>query len=708
MPLVNFSNVDFDQIKTSIKDYLKANSNFTDYDFEGSNLSTIIDTLAYNTYINSYNTNMVTNEIFIDSATLRENVVSLARNIGYVPFSRKSARAVISFRVNTENINVKPTSLTLKKGIVSFSAGLNSASIFSIPDDVTVPVRSDGFAYFNGIDIFEGTYISQSFNVSSRTPNQKYILPNSGIDTDLIRVVVKESSSSSVKRNFKRYDSLINLNSNSPIYFLQEISSERYELMFGDGTFGAPVQEPNQIDVSYIVSSGEEGNNILNFTFSGSIEDSNGNSISEGISVITTNQPSSGGRAIQSVDSIKTYATQIYSSQNRAVTSADYEALIPTIYPEAASVSAFGGEDVSPPQFGRVFICIKPYNGVFLSTSIKENITNRLKKFSVAGIVPTVVDLKYLYIEADTNVYFNANLAESANSIKTTVTNNLAAYAKSDDLNRFGARFKYSKYQRVVDESSFAITSNITNIEIRRDLEAVLNAFAEYEICFGNRFYIKNHGHNAVSNGTVVGYNIKSTGFRVNGIENTVYLGDIPNKGLKTGTLFLFTLNSPTEPVIVKRNVGLIDYIKGEIKLNPIKVISTVVNRGTPLIEISACPYSNDVIGLQDLFLQLDTDNINVESIPDQIASGTDTSGSNYIVSSSYQNGGLVRGEPIVTNPDDTLQSNVQANTQVSVQTTTVNEGLLTRTTSQQTTSSNQSSASSSSSSSSSSQIYNY
>ena len=601
MPLVNFSNVDFDQIKTSIKDYLKANSNFTDYDFEGSNLSTIIDTLAYNTYINSYNTNMVTNEIFIDSATLRENVVSLARNIGYVPFSRKSARAVISFRVNTENINVKPTSLTLKKGIVSFSAGLNTASIFSIPDDVTVPVRSDGFAYFNGIDIFEGTYISQSFNVSSRTPNQKYILPNSGIDTDLIRVVVKESSSSSVKRNFKRYDSLINLNSNSPIYFLQEISSERYELMFGDGTFGAPVQEPNQIDVSYIVSSGEEGNNILNFTFTGSIEDSNGNSISEGISVITTNQPSGGGRAIQSVDSIKNYATQIYSSQNRAVTSADYEALIPTIYPEAESVSAFGGEDVSPPQFGRVFICIKPYNGVFLSTSIKENITNRLKKFSVAGIVPTVVDLKYLYIEADTNVYFNANLAESANSIKTTVTNNLAAYAKSDDLNRFGARFKYSKYQRVVDESSFAITSNITNIEIRRDLEAVLNAFAEYEICFGNRFYIKNHGHNAVSNGTVVGYNIKSTGFRVNGIENTVYLGDIPNKGLKTGTLFLFTLNSPTEPVIVKRNVGLIDYIKGEIKLNPIKVISTVVNRGTPLIEISACPYSNDVIGLQDL-----------------------------------------------------------------------------------------------------------
>ena len=633
MPLVNFSNLDFDQIKTSIQDYLRANSNFTDYDYEGSNLSTIIDVLAYNTYITAYNTNMVTNEVFIDSATLRENVVSLARNIGYVARSRKAAKATVSFFVDASDTSA--VTLTLKAGLVLTSSSRfgNTSFIFSIPSDITVPVDSTGTAYFNDIDVYEGAFIQQTFTVSSRNPNQKFILNNSGIDTSLITVNVKESSTSTIQRKYRQSDSLFDITSASTVYFLQEVSDERYELLFGDGVFGVKLEEPNVIVANYIVCNGEEGNNVSNFSFSGLLVDNNGTAITSGISIVTTNQSSYGGKEIESVSSIKKYATQIYASQNRAVTASDYEAIIPSIYAETESVSAFGGEELTPPAYGKVFISIKPYNGVFLSSAIKSNIQNALKKYSVAGIVPEIVDLKYLYIEANCSVYYNTNLTSSAALVKTTVLENIVNYSNSTQLNKFGARFKYSKFLKIIDDSDESITSNVTVIDIRRDMEAKLNQFAEYEICYGNRLHIKNTS----------GYNIKSSGFRVSGINDTVYLADIPNSDFKTGSLFLFKLNSPTDPVVMKKNIGIIDYIKGEIKLNPINIISTSVNRGSPLIEISASPYSNDVIGLQDLYLQLDNSNVTINMISDKIASGNETSGSNYTVSSSYSNGSLTR-----------------------------------------------------------------
>lgn len=667
MPLVNFSNLDFDQIRDSIKSYLRSNSNFTDYDFEGSNLSTIIDTLAYNTYISSYNANMVTNEVFIDSATLRENVVSLARNIGYTPRSRKSSISNVSFVVDV--LGTTSTTVTLKAGtsFVSSRAFGNESYIFSIPDDITVPVDSTGSANFLNIDIYEGTYIKNTYNVSSRTPNQKYIIPNSGCDTSLIRVVVKKSqraNQSGTLEKFIQYDNLYEIGPTSPIYFIEEIDSERYELLFGDGIFGKKLEEPNSVEVSYITSKGESGNNISNFTFSGTLRDNNNNAISSGISLITTNAQSYGGKSIESVESIKKYAPRIYAAQNRAVTSSDYEALIPQIYPESESVSAFGGEELTPPQYGRVIISIKPYNGVYLSSRIKSNILLELKKYTVAGIVPQIIDLKYLYLELDSKVYYNTNLAQSPSYVNDIVLQNITNYSNSSDLNKFGARFKYSKYLNIIDNSNDSVTSNITTVNIRRDLVASLNQFAEYEICFGNRFYIKNHGHSAEYQGTIVGYNIKSSGFTVSGISGTVYLGDIANHDLKTGTIFLFKLNSPTEPIIVKRSIGIIDYIKGEIKLNPIKILSTSVNKDSPLVEISATPYSNDVIGLQDLYLQLDVSSTTISMISDQIESGDDISGTNYKVSSSYSNGSLVRGLPTITQTTESGITSTMTTTQ--------------------------------------------
>ncbi|MHA2274892.1 MAG: hypothetical protein ACXAC2_03960, partial [Candidatus Kariarchaeaceae archaeon] len=322
----------------------------------------------------------------------------------------------------------------------------------------------------------------------------------------------------------------------------------------------------------------------------------------------------------------------------RAVTAADYEGLIPQIYPEAQSVSAYGGEDLTPPQFGKVFISIKPFNGVFLSSGVKQNIQQQIKKFSVAGIRPEIIDLKFLYVEADCEVYYNPNLASSASFVQNVVTKNITTYSDSSELNQFGGRFKYSQFQRVIDNSNESITSNITNISIRRDLVAQLNQFAEYELCFGNQLFVKS-----------LGYNIKTSGFVVSGISGTVYLGDKPNSDLKKGSVFLFRLNSPTEPFIVKQNVGTIDYVKGEVKLNPINIISTVVNHNSPLVEISTIPLSNDVIGLQDLYLQLDVNNTTVDVIADNISSGNDISGTNYIVSSSYGSNKLVRGNPITT-----------------------------------------------------------
>jgi hypothetical protein len=640
MPLANYTNLDFDQVKTTLRDYLKSNSNFTDYDFEGSNLSTILDVLAYNTYISSYNANMVANEVFIDTATLRENIVALARNIGYVPRSRKSSRATISFFVDTSNILPTPATITLHKGIVATTTGSfgNQSKTFCILDDISVPVFNN-IASFDDISIYEGTLLSSNFTYSTRIPNQKFILPNSGIDTSLISVTVKNNENSSASTKYSNQDSLFDIGGESKAYFLQEISDERYEIFFGDNIFGKALEEGNYITANYIVSDGDSGNGISSFQFSGRLtytRNAQTYTVTSGISLLTTGLTSSGGDTIESVESIRRYAPRIYSAQNRALTAGDYEILIPSkIYPETESISVFGGEELIPPQYGKVFISIKPRTGDFLPNLIKQNIKSKLKKFAVAGIVPEILDLKYLYIEVDSKVYFNTNKAQSPAFVSSTVQTNTNKYAESTELNKYGARFKYSKFLKIVDDSHEAITSNITTLRMRRDLRVVLNGFAEYQIGFGNKFQVKDPD----------GFNIKTSAFKIDGISQDVYLGDLPRPNRETGTLFFFTLPNvgSQSPSIVRRNVGSIDYINGVITINPVNIQGGMVKDGQTIIEIEATPSSNDVIGLQDLYLQLDISNSNFETVVDEISSGLDPAGSNYIVTSSYPNGNLVR-----------------------------------------------------------------
>lgn len=637
MTLVNFTNLDFDQIKITLREYLRSNSNFTDYDFEGSNLSTILDLLAYNTYITSYNANMVSNEVFIDSATLRENVVSLARNIGYVPRSKRAAKISISFTVNlTESIDYFPKTLTLQKGIVA-SPNITfqgESYVFSSLSDVTVSVNNN-IAEFNNVLLHEGQLLTDTYTVDYANPNQRFILNNPDIDISTLSVLVQSESGI---QKYQLATDLFQIDEKSKVFFIQEIEDQRYELFFGDGVFGKRLENGSIVNASYIITNGEAANGVLSFGYQGRIVDDLGEPVNSGLSLVFPDSQSYGGASIESVASIKKYAPRIYASQNRAVTAADYETIIASnIYPETESISVFGGEDLSPPQFGKVFISIKPFFGAFIPNTIKDNIKRELRKYSVAGIVHEILDLKYLYIETDSNIYYNSNRAPSADYVKTIVEDNIKKYSDSVDLNKYGARFKYSKFQKIIDDSHESITSNITRIQIRRDLSVKLNEFADYEICFGNAFHIKN----------MSGYNIKSSGFKITNIAETLYLSDIPNADKKTGSLFFFKLLSSSEPVIMRKSIGTIDYEKGEIRLIPLKFVSTTKNnQNQPIIEISVIPKSNDIIGLQDLYLQLRTSesgNVNVTMFPDVIESGADISGSSYLSSSSYTNGTLIR-----------------------------------------------------------------
>lgn len=625
MSFSQFTNLDFNSLRTQIKDYLRANSNFTDFDFEGSNFSVLIDILAYNSYITAFNANMAVNEAFIDSATLRENVVSLARNIGYVPRSKKSARAVVSFLANTSGFNSR--TVTLRAGVVALGSLQGGSYIFSIPNSITVEV-TDNLASFENIEIYEGIYLTKNFTYQN-IPNQKFVIPNAGVDINSIRVKVF----SNVTEEYSLYKNIFNVDENSNIFLVQEVEDEKYQIIFGDGIIGKKPLIRSSIVVSYIVTNGKEGNGASSFTFSGVLEDNNGNTITNGISLLSTVQSAENGDDIESIESVKYFAPRVYSSQYRAVTANDYKGLIPFLYSNVESVIAYGGEEMNPPEYGKVFISVKPRNGSYLSTVTKEEIKRQLKQYSIAGIKPEIIDLKYLFIELDISAYYNQSLVSSKEAIRNQILNTIEKYSNTTEINNFAGRFRYSRLITLIDETNNAITSNITKVKIRRDLQPILNKLAAYEICFGNQFHIKKL--NLVDKR---GYNIKSSGFTIKDVNDILYLSDTPVDD-KTGIIFLFKLVNNSS-VIVSRSAGIVDYEKGEIKIDPIIITSTVKSNG---IEIEATPESNDVVALRDLYLLLDIQNIRLNILEDTISSGEELSGSSFVTTSSYNNGKFIR-----------------------------------------------------------------
>ena len=646
MPFTQFTSLDFDEIKAQIRSYLRANSNFSDFDFEGSNFSVLIDTLAYNTYINSFNANLVANESFLDSATIRENVVSLARNIGYIPRSKSSARASIHFDVQTDT--TEPL-LYLKPGLVCVGSANNTTYRFSVSQPLHASVKN-GVASFGTaeepIEVSQGTVLELQF-LANNSIDQRFLLQNPNIDASSIKVFVSGSADDGLGREYAMIDNILNINKNSEVFFIQEVQDEKYEILFGDGYFGKKLENNSIITVRYIVTDGAESNGASQFSFQGVFTGKDPNTAvnpatvipTAGITINTVNGATNGAD-MENINSIKYFAPRIYSSQYRAVTPRDYEAIIQSIYPRTESVAVIGGEELSPPQFGKVQISIKPKNGTYVSDFDKQQIKQKLKGYAIAGINSEIIDLKILYVEIDSTVYFNTTQVSSANSLQTKVLNSLREYSNTVDINKFGGRFKYSKILQLIDRVDSSITSNITTVKIRRDMKVLLNQFAQYELCFGNRFHINPEG-----------FNIKSTGFTLSGSGDTVFITDVPNKkvdgtldGSGKGVLSVIARNQKEELKVVAKSAGTVDYVKGEIILNTLNITSTVAANN--LIEIQAFPDSNDVVGLKDLYLSFDVSNSRINMVKDVIASGEDVSGVVFTrdyYTSSYSNGDLER-----------------------------------------------------------------
>jgi len=646
MPFTQFTSLDFDEIKAQIRSYLRANSNFSDFDFEGSNFSVLIDTLAYNTYINSFNANLVANESFLDSATIRENVVSLARNIGYIPRSKSSAKASIYFDVPTDS--TEPL-LYLKPGLVCVGNANNTTYRFSTSQPLHASIKN-GVASFGSatdpIEVSQGTVLQIQFLVNSSV-DQRFLLQNPSIDASTIKVFVSGPADGNLGREYSMIDNILNINKNSEVFFIQEVQDEKYEILFGDGYFGKKLENNSVITVRYIITDGADSNGASQFSFQGVFTTKDPNSevnlptvIPTGGIVINTVNGATNGAEMENVNSIKYFAPRIYSSQYRAVTPRDYEAIIQTIYPRTESVAVIGGEELSPPQFGKVQISIKPKNGTYVSDFDKQQIKQKLKSYAIAGINSEIIDLKILYVEIDSTIYYNTTQVSNANDLQSKVLSSLRDYSSTVDINKFGGRFKYSKVLQLIDRVDSAITSNITKLKIRRDMKVLKNQFAQYELCFGNRFHINPEG-----------FNIKSTGFTLSGSSDIVFITDVPNKtangaldGSGKGVLSVIARNRKEELKVVAKSAGTVDYMKGEIILNTLNITSTSADND--LIEIQAFPDSNDVIGLKDLYLSFDVSNSKINMVKDVIASGEDVSGVVFTrdyYTSSYSNGDLER-----------------------------------------------------------------
>ena len=624
MSFTQFTNLDFNTLRAQIKDYLRSNSNFSDFDFEGSNFSILIDTLAYNSYITAYNTNMAVNESFIDSATLRENVVSLARNIGYVPRSTKSSVATVSFTVDVSNIDAKQ--VKLNAGLVALGAVEGGNVVFSIPEDITVTPNSNGIASFNNISIFEGNYLTKVFEVNTSKTNERYILPNSKIDTSSIRVTVTEQNNGNpVEFQYNLYTNIFEVNQNSRLFLVQEIDDEKYQVMFGDDILGKQPGNGSKINVSYIVTNGEEGNGAANFTFSGKLTYTSRGAdvdITSGISLLTTTQPSENGDSIESIDNLKYLAPRVYASQYRAVTPNDYKSLIPFLYPNVDSVSAYGGEELDPPEFGKVYITVKPKNGEFLSAVAKDSIKNDLKKYTVAGIKQEFLDLMYLYVEYNSTVSYDAGFIADKLNLQSRITSAIESYSKSSDINSFGGRLKYSKLLSQIDKVDNGITSNITTLVMRRNMIPAYNTVATYEVCYGNKFHAD-----------LEGFNVRSSAFKLDSVEGNIYLTDFPNNDQLTGVIKFFRIENGVI-TYVNNNAGTVDYVKGEVILFPVNISSTSLSNR---VEIEVTPESNDIVAKENLYIVLDTTgNSKLNLLEDVLVSGSNVSGTNYMPPSSF------------------------------------------------------------------------
>lgn len=590
MPYTQVANLDFEDIKQSLIEYLRATSDFTDYDFEGSALSTILDTLAYNTYYTAFNTNMVVNELFIDSATLRDNVVAIAKQLGYRPKSTTSPTAYISFTASYSNPTTD-TELLLKKGTGFIANYENTIYQYVVLDDAKAQVSND-VATFTNVPVREGTLLTNTFTVNTSLKNQRFILDNQNIDTNTITLKVFPSGST-FSEIYLVADNILNVDGNSKVFFLDEIEDERYEIILGDGVLGRKIENGSRIEVSYITTNGSASNGVRSFIFSGVLETPAGVTPQSISTNITNVVASSGGEEVETVAKIKYNAPKSYGAQNRAVTAQDYAAIIRRIYPATSDVIVFGGEEQVPPEYGKVFIVLKPNDAAFLTSLTKKNIISKMKEYVVASVEPVLINPSILYVEVNSKIFYDKNLTdETPAQIRDKVIGSIQSYIETSGTEKFNGKFRYSKFVGVIDDTDASINSNLTSVMMRKDFYPLLNSTSYYEICFQNEF------DEDCDNPALT-----STGFRVTEYPNfDVYIED------RSGKIVLYRLDSVTgEKVVLNSNIGDIDYVNGELKMYNLTIIKGTFfdNR----ISVRVKPLSNDIKALREVYLDVDVAN---------------------------------------------------------------------------------------------------
>ena len=607
---------DFDVVKANLKTFLQSQTEFQDYNFEGSGFSILLDVLAYNTHYLGFNANMLANEMYLDSADIRKNIVSLAKMLNYTPSSVRSPVASIDIEVN----DATGSTLTMPKGTIFTTTVSGVGYQYLTNEDYTI-TPTNGVFNFSDVDIYEGTLVTFRYTVDNEDPDQKYIIQNANADTTTLKVSVQESSTNTTTNIYSLAGGFNNVTDTSKVYFLQEVDDGKFEVYFGDGVLGAAVSTGNIVTLEYIVTNRDESNGASTFTLATTIG---------GFSdiTITTNSVSQGGNAAESKESIRFNAPLGYATQNRAVTTSDYETIVKSIYPNALSVSAWGGEDDETPVYGTVKIAIKAASGSTLTTSTKASIVASLRPFNVASVRPVIVDPETTSVLITSNVKYDSRLTtKSAATLKSDVLSTITDY-NTNTLQKFDGIFRYSKLLGLIDNTDTSIISNITTIKIKKTFTPTLSSSTKYNIYFRNSLYNPVSGYNASQGGI-----LESSGFKISGDTTNIYFLDDDGAGNVRRYRFVSGVRT-----YANNTQGTINYETGQITLNSLNIatIENIRGAASTVIELTLKPNSNDIIPVRDQIVEIDLANSLVTVEPDTFIGGSSDAGIGYSTATSY------------------------------------------------------------------------
>ena len=610
------SDFDFDAVKANLKTFLQSQTEFQDYNFEGSGFSILLDVLAYNTHYLGFNANMLANEMYLDSADIRKNIVSLAKMLNYTPSSVRSPVASIDIEVN----DATGSTLTLTKGSV-FTTSVSGVSYQYLTNEDYIITPRDGVYKFTNVEIYEGTLVTFRYTVDINDPDQKFVIQNANADTTTLKVSVQNSSTDTTTNTYSLAGGYNSVTDISKVYFLQEIDDGKFEIYFGDDNVGKKLDDGNIVIMEYIVTNRDESNGASTFTLATTI-----GGFSD-ISIITKSV-SQGGNAAESKESIRFNAPLSYAAQNRAVTTVDYETLVKSIYPNAQSVSAWGGEDDESPAYGTVKIAIKAASGSTLTTATKQNIVQSLKPYNVASIRPVIVDPETTSVLITSTVKYDSRLTtKTSDTLKSNILDNITTY-NDNTLQKFDGIFRYSKLLRLIDDTDASIVSNITTVKIRKSFKPTLNQSTRYDIYFRNALYNPVDGYNSVAGGI-----LQSTGFKISGDTTNIYFLDDDGEGNVRRYRFSGGVRSYATTF-----QGSIDYATGEINLNSLNIttIQDIRGEASTSIELIVKPNSNDIVPVRDQIIEIDVENSIVVVEIDDFAGGGADAGVGYTTTTSY------------------------------------------------------------------------